>query len=142
MFFYVSLFVACVILAFLALYLYNALADVGKVIYKAFLPSSKGSPTSHLGKVRSRSSINDTQTPWGWKGGDNETRAHRTKTAAPDGASGLDGFLDKHTNETSSVGWPYREEKTGFAGKTYKVTRKTASKKSRPGSNSKQPWGW
>jgi len=143
MFFYASLFIACVISAFSVLYLYHALEDVGKAVYRAFLPSKKDNLTRHLGKVRYSSTVNDTQTPWGWKGNDKNARGHVPKTAAMNGTSGLDAYLNKHSDETSSsVGWPYREEKTEFAGKAYKVTRKTTSEKPRLRTTGNQPWGW
>lgn len=142
MLFYVSLFIACVISAIVVLYIYNALAEVGKAIYGAILPSSKNNVTRHRRNVRFNSAISDTPTPWGWNGNDQEVREHGSKPATANGASVLDGFLNKQSNDTSSVGWPHREDKVEFAGKSYKVTRKTASKKSRPGTNSKQPWGW
>ena len=142
MLFYVSLFIACVISTLVVLYIYNALVEVGKAIYGAFLPSSKNNVTRHRRNVRFNSAISDTPTPWGWNGNGQEAREHGSKPATTNGASVLDGFLNKHSNDTSSVGWPYREDKVEFVGKSYKVTRKTASKKSRPGTNSKQPWGW
>jgi hypothetical protein len=143
MLFYVSLFIACVISAFLVLYLYHALADVGKAFYNVLLPSSKGNLTNHLGDVRVNSTVNGAQTPWGWKGNGHETRGSTLRSAAAKGASGLDGFLNNHANKTSSAAWPYREDKVELTGTAYKVKRTmTASKKSRPGTNSKQPWGW
>ena len=144
MFFYVSLFIACVISAFLVLYLYHALADLGSAVYNSLLPSSKGNATSHIGSVRSGSTAYDTQTPWGWQGSGHETRRQRPRSATPSGASasGLDGFLNNAGIETTSVGWPYREEKVGPAGKTYKVTRKPASKKPLLRTGYVQPWGW
>jgi len=141
MFFYVSLFIACVIAAILVLYLYNALAGVGKAVYQAFLPSQKDNITSHVRDVSYHSKVNDTQTPWGWKGNDVGTRQRGTKAATVNGATGLDAFVNKHSNESKSVGWPYREEKNEFAGKAYKVTRRT-SKKSGAQTSGGQPWGW
>lgn len=68
MFFYASLFVACVILAVIIVWLYRALAGVGQAVYQAFLPSSKrdNGPTSHLDTQRLNTTINDVPTPWGW----------------------------------------------------------------------------
>jgi len=39
------------------------------------------------------------------------------------------------------TGWPYREEKFDFAGKSYKVSRKAKLKKTNLG-NTSTPWGW
>jgi len=144
MFFYVSLFIACVISAFLGLYLYHALVDVGKVAFKSLLPGSKDNIAGHLGTVRSGSTAKGTQTPWGWRGNDsdNNTRTRRPGYAAPNGASGLDGFLNNVGNKTTSTGWPYREDKVEPNGKAYKVTRKTVSSKPRLRTGGAQPWGW
>jgi hypothetical protein len=142
MLFYVSLFIACVMSALVVLYIYHALADAGKAVYRALLPSSKNNITRDRRNVRFNSAISDTPTPWGWNGNNHEAREYGTKPATTNGASGLDGFRNKHNNESSSVGWPHREDKVELAGTAYKVTRKTASKKSRPETNSKQPWGW
>jgi len=138
MFFYVSLFIACVISALLVLYIYHALADVGKAVYRNFLPGQKDNLASQIGDVRFHSKVNDTPTPWGWKGNDHGTREHGAKGAVFNGATGLDAFVNKHSKESVSVGWPYREEKTELTGKAYKVTRGTASKKT----TGNQPWGW
>lgn len=142
MFFYVSLFVACVVSALVVVYMYNAFADVGRAVYRAFLPSSKNNSTRHLRDVRFGSKINDTPTPWGWKGGEHDTHASSIKRAAPASASGLNAFINTHGHESKSVGWPYREDKVETAGKAYKVTRKTTGQKSRPRGGNKQPWGW
>jgi hypothetical protein len=142
MLFYVSLFIACVISALVVLYIYNAIADAGKAVYRALLPSSKNNVSRHRRNVRFNSAISDTPTPWGWNGNEHEARQHGTKPATTNGTAGLHGFLNKQSNESLSVGWPYREDKVELAGKAYKVTRKTASKKLSPGTNSKQPWGW
>jgi len=142
MFFYVSLFIACVIAALLVLYILNALADVGKAVYKSILPSRKDHLTNSISNVRFNTKVNDTPTPWGWKGGDHVTRDQGTKAATMNEAGGLDAFVNKHGNESRSVGWPYREEKNELTGKAYKVTRRTSSKKSGLQTTGNQPWGW
>ena len=142
MFFYVSLFIACVISALLVIYLYNAFADIGKAVYRSILPSRKDNLTGSIRNVRFNSLVNKTPTPWGWKGGDHGTREHGAKGAAMIGATGLDAFVDKHRNESTSVGWPYREEKNELTGKAYKVTRRTPSKRSGLQTTGNHPWGW
>ncbi len=143
MLFYISLFIACVIVAILVLYLYHALTDVGKAVYRAVLPNSKENITRHRRNVRYNSNVNDAQAPWGWEGNNHDTRKNVSISASPNGASDLDGFINKQSNESSSVSWPHREDKVELAGTAYKVKRTaTVSKKSHPGTNSKQPWGW
>lgn len=142
MFFYVSLFIACVISALLFLYLFHALADVGRAVYRSFLPSQKENLARHIGDVKFHSKVNDTPTPWGWKGNNHGPREHRARSAAENRATGLDAFVNKHSKESASVGWPYREEKTEFAGKAYKVSRRTKPQKPRLRTTTNQPWGW
>lgn len=141
MFFYVSLFIACVISAFLVLYLYNAIANASKAFSKAMLPKTRDNVTGHIEKTRYYSTKNKTPAPWGWKGNDSEIRQHGSKGATVNGAGGLSALLNKHGSESASVGWPYREEKTEFAGTSYKVSRKAGSGISgrKPGG---KPWGW
>jgi len=168
MFFYISLFVASIIAAFVVLYLFNLLVSAGKRIQKSSLPSSKGNPTRHVGGVRYGTAAN-TSTPWGWKGHASPSSAARRHPAKPpvktpwgwqggEGpvrngnhstkeATGLDAFIENSANKTSvngvspNVGWPYREEKKEVAGRAYKVTRKNTARSSNV-SSVKAPWGW
>ncbi len=66
MFFYTALFVACVIIAMIVLYLYKALLAVGKMVYTAFLPSAKTNFTPAPEEKDLATTINATPTPWGW----------------------------------------------------------------------------
>lgn len=174
MFFYTSLFVASVLVALVTLFLFNALRDAGKAVYRAFLPSSKNDLSARAPDEVLSTTVNETptpwgwsnkasqakterknrvfsskQTPWGWKGNDRVIREHGSRSAAKSGAAiGLDGFLAKMENESNStenpvatVGWPYREEKFEFAGKSYKVTRKAKPAKTNL-RNTGKPWGW
>jgi hypothetical protein len=68
MFFYVALLIACVIIALVILYLYNSLVDVGRTIYRAFLPSARTNFTTQPQAKNLATTINDTRTPWGWDG--------------------------------------------------------------------------
>ena len=173
MFFYTALFVASVIAAFVILYLYNALKEVGTAVYRAFLPSSKDNLARHIDDTPYHATINDTptpwgwdeqaapekrvkavpaspndDTPWGWKGNNHEIREHGAKGTVRNAVSGLDAFLNKGSSEPSSkankpsaVGWPYREEKSEFAGKAYKVKRRTTPRRTNLKTTS-TPWGW
>lgn len=142
MLFYVSLFIASVMSALVVLYIYHALADVGKAVYRALLPSSKNNVTRHRRNVRFNSAVSDTPTPWGWNGNEPEAREYGTKPATTNGASGLDGFLNNVGNKSTSVGWPFREEKVEPTGTAYKVRRKKASNEPRLRTGGAQPWGW
>lgn len=166
MFFYISLFVASIIAAFVALYLFNLLVNAGKAIQKSWLPSAKGNPTRHVAGVRYGTAA-DTSTPWGWKGHSSPAGAARRHPAKPavkapwgwqgnavresgqstKNTSGLDAFIENSTHEkpetagNPTVGWPYREEKKESAGRAYKVTRKHAAQRSNI-KDAKAPWGW
>ncbi|MDH4018445.1 MAG: hypothetical protein OEU84_02495 [Xanthomonadales bacterium] len=169
MFFYTALFVASVIASLIILYLYNSLKDVGKAVYRAFLPSSKEKLARQIQDAPYHSTINDTPTPWGWdghaspvkqvktaspspsdnapwgwKGGDHQVRENGSKGSA----SGLNAFGNStasghaaKTRNQARVGWPYREEKSESAGKAYKVTRKVTLQRTNLKTTSK-PWGW
>ena len=158
MFFYTALFVASLIAAFIIIWLYRSIADAGKAVYQAMLPSSRNAATSHLDGLSVNTSVNDTPTPWGWKS--HQTPANLAKKHAalpteksPWGWKGSQrGANEKRplngrtasqpaTRKNQNVGWPYREEKSEFAGKAYKVTRKVAPKKTNLSSTDK-PWGW
>ena len=164
MFFYTSLFVASLIVALIVLWLYHAIADVGKAVYRAILPSSKDSPTAHLEHETVRATVNDTRTPWGWGGKAKPSQEARTAAIAPAdsapwGWPGNKNEIREHGRNfdlnggaaltepvaqkkaQAPTGWPYREEKFEFAGKAYKVTRKVAPKKTNLSTTGK-PWGW
>ena len=148
MLFYTTLFVISVIAALIILYLFNALKDAGKAVYRAFLPSSKDSLARHIDDVQYRTTINDTSTPWGWNGNDHGIREHHPKRAAGNAKSGLDAFInqvgndrDQKARKRAAVSWPYREEKSEFTGKAYKVKRKVTPRKTNSETKGK-PWGW
>jgi hypothetical protein len=141
MIFYTSLFIACVIAAFIALYIFKALEGVGRSVYKAILPSAKANVTGHRERVSYRSTKNHTKTPWGWTGNDKKVRQHGSNPASANGASGLDAFINDHGKQSAAVGWPYRQEKSDLTGKSYKVSRKAVSANTNRGSKGK-PWGW
>ena len=154
MFFYTSLFVAGLIVALLILWLYNAILDVGKQVYRAILPSSKSNVTRHVQEIPLHTTINDTvaktraakpskATPWGWPGNKNEVQGHGPATSWPNGSkteASLAGNGEK-PKSAQKVGWPYREEEFEFAGKSYKVSRKVKKRKTNLSKTGK-PWGW
>jgi hypothetical protein len=83
MFFYSALFVASVIVAFIILYLYNALADIGRAVYQAILPSSKDNLAGHLDNQRVRTTVNETKTPWGWESQASPSKLAKIHPALP-----------------------------------------------------------
>ena len=161
MFFYLSLFIACVVTAVVFLYLYHALVDVGQAVYRAFLPSAKKKFVSRPVRQSLATTINDTPTPWGWHDNVSPEAAARTRSVAPAGpvpwgwrggnyestghgvSAGEAGAAHTAASEkgSRSVGWPYREEKSELAGKSYKVSRRVTLKRTNLASTGK-PWGW
>lgn len=141
MFFYTSLFVACVIVALLIVYLFNAVANAGRAFYGSFLPSSKDKFTGQHARTRYHSTRNAAPAPWGWKGNGSVIREHGPNAATMSGNSGLDAFINDHGKKPAATGWPHREEKTEFAGSSYKVSRKAGSSSKLRSSRGK-PWGW
>lgn len=168
MFFYTALFIASIIMAVVILWVCQALSSVGKAVYQAFLPSSKGNlgPTGHLNSQRLTTTINDVPMPWGWKGDSSPSQVARAN-AAPTGVPQPWGWSgeknralelkrnnrsgkplpttskasNKQKKEKPSVGWPNHEESFDFAGKTYKVKRARKLRKTHLKGMGK-PWGW
>jgi hypothetical protein len=167
MFFYTTLFIASVIIAFVILYLYRSLWEVGSAIYKVFLPSAKTNRPRQAEDEKPGTSINRTPTPWGWNGHATPENANRPQVArqtgqTPWGWPGNDHEIREHSagnrllnaqhsmhdvvsatgaDRNPGVGWPYREEKVEFAGKAYKVTRKATPARTNLKTTGK-PWGW
>jgi len=169
MLFYIGLFIACVVVSLGFLFLYRSLAELGRIIYHAFLPTGRDNRTppaeEHARNVTS--TANETPAPWGWYGRTAARKAARKRPATPGprtpwgwpgskravrehvGVHGIaDGFLNRLDKVSKperivspDVGWPYREEKFEFAGKDYKVLRKAAPKPTDLKKTGK-PWGW
>ncbi len=145
MLFYTALFIASLIVALVALWSFNVIADAGRSVFKGRLPSTKNASTSHLGVQRLATTVNETPTPWGWKSHDTPANMAKTHAAPPSAQSqwgySNSGSVRSVNSEKPAVGWPYREEKSELAGKAYKVSRKTK----RPQANlrtASKPWGW
>lgn len=153
MFFYISLFIAGVIIAFVVLYVYRSLWEVGQTIYRAFLPLAtaiKDTPApwgwdghaSPDSVKRPHAVRQKGQTPWGWPGNDQEIREHGTGNGLLNSLRNLhDGVSATGAERNPSVGWPSREEQFEFAGKTYKTTRKATPERPNRKTSGK-PWGW
>lgn len=165
MFFYTALIVASVIVALVILWVYHAISDAGKVVYRSMPARSKNKANQHLDREIRAATTVDTRTPWGWKGGATPAREAHAHPAMPSNQSPLDwrgngtnisehgkspAYKDQlaeanarlRSNEPKPhVGWPYREEKHEMAGSAYKVSRKVGPKKTKQAASGK-PWGW
>jgi hypothetical protein len=143
MFFYTSLFVASFIVAFIALWLYKSLVDIGKSFYQAILPSSKNDITAHVEESNSPVTVNEAKTPWGWGGHATPATEARIQAAVPDKSAsnvpwGWPG--SKHKVRTYQVkgGIPIR------AGKDAQAVAWSVADKTSPGAARKraQKIGW
>jgi len=171
MLFYASLFLFCVALSAVVVWFYRSLDKVGKTIYRAFLPSSKGNIKKE--PPEPAATVNGARVPWGWNG----TGAERglapaeaipapvRRTTIPWGWPGNRGKEKPQANRVTKpskqpaapeqanlgatvgqrrakVGWPYREESFEFAGRTYRVNKRAKVKGSTNAGGAKRPWGW
>lgn len=156
MFFYTSLFIASLFAALIVLWVYRTVAFSIKSVYKTVLPTSDTGPTSHLKDKAVPITSREKPTPWGWKGHETPANAAKTHAALPTEkpnwgwSGGQQGIHEQNGSYAVSkpaaagkpgAGWPYREEKSEFAGKAYKVTRKVATKTASTNTADK-PWGW
>ena len=142
MFFYASLFFACMIAALVILWAYHVIADAGSAFLRTMLPSNKKGPASHLSVQTVPKTINGTPTPWGWRHHDTPANMAKTHAAMPTGEQ-LDGFIDTESEKLGKpgAGWVQRHEISGLGGKAYKVTRQiSATESGREAVD--RPWGW
>ena len=170
MLFYASLFLFCIAVSAIALWIYRSVYETGKAAYRAIFPSHR-KQYKEAKPADMHATVNDTPTPWGWSSDRGPRRAipaapaARSQAApAPWGWKGNSRNTEKSGHSLRSdvgevassfkkmvggdgnkgdkhIGWPYREEKFDFAGREYKVTRKRKVRKSNVDKVSK-PWGW
>jgi len=167
MLFYIALFIVCVIIAVAFLYVFRALENVGEDVYQVSVQSIRTRYKDRPKERKLSTTVNNTKTPWGWNGAVKTDHAARTPPVVPNvkapwgwqgnhqpihahGArKGVNGHFVNQTDNASrqakivspTVGWPYREEKFDFAGKSYKVARRVAPKPTDL-SKTDKPWGW
>lgn len=111
-------------------------------------PWGWGSRSSLASAARPQPALPTRKTPWGWKGNGAEIRERGNNNNQPENAPGFDAFLKNNSSEfkseaaqKSTVGWPYREEKSEIAGKAYKVKRQTTPNRTNLRTTG-TPWGW
>lgn len=74
MLFYASLFLFCVVVSAISLWMFRSLNAVGKAVYRAILPSSKNYQHLHGNEHESAPTTNSTRVPWGWSGSGGDRR--------------------------------------------------------------------
>lgn len=166
MLFYIALFVTCIIVAGGFVYLFRALENVGNDVHQVSVQSIRTRERKRPKERKLATTVNNTPTPWGWNGAEKSNNVVQLRPAAPNvkapwgwqgnhqpvkahgvhgGVNGSSARRDAapgHAKIVSpTVGWPYREEKFEFAGKSYKVARRAAPKPTDLSKTSK-PWGW
>ena len=165
---YATIFIASVILASIAIFLYKVISNSSRSVYssKEHLAifdvkpnyqkdkmTAGGIPDYPYGEnhatprhmAKTHPALPTEQVDWGWKGSGKQ--AHQQPGHAKGSASSSHCSLydlkpeSPGVNRNQKVGWPYREEKSLGAGKVYKVTRKVARQDAESDGLHK-PWGW
>ena len=67
MFFYTSLFVVSLFMAFVILWLYRSLVGIGRVVCRAILPGSKENVLPDTKDEKLVTTLKNVPTPWGWR---------------------------------------------------------------------------
>jgi hypothetical protein len=140
MFFYTSLFIVSIFVALIVLWLYHSIADVGQTLLKSILPDKKKGPTSHLSARIMSKTINETQTPWGWRNHETPAKRARAHAATPLNYHGAKNVA-ADSSRSNNAAWVHREERSELAGKSYKVTRKNETV-AEGLKASDRPWNW
>lgn len=149
MLFYTALFLVCVAISALAIWLYRWVFAARKSD-RALLPGGKvARPAGGAGTIVARTSA--APKPWGWSASNGARRSptaggrYRRLRAATAGRrieAGVNG-VDRRTGTgaTPAVGWPYREEPSTGPERQYRVVRKRSARQE---GNRKlnKPWGW
>ena len=149
MLFYASLFVFCLVLSAVVLWLYRSLTDVTNTVYRSILPSSKEN-VRHQERVNPGHSRDPSKTPRGWLGnqGHAAVRANPAvdKWTKKSERVGIAKFIRDNSPEPDisgkkqAVGWPYRVESFEVGGR-YKVAHERRRKKTHL-REVPRPWGW
>ncbi len=139
MFFYAGLFIACFIVAMIAVWLYRSVTNAGRTVYKSILPSAKGKSAfeRHLDQVAIRNRGRGASSPWG---SSDKTRPEQYARVVSQSQSSR-GFSAAGADKRKTAGsanysrsksglalgsqesWACRNEEFEFAGKTYTVKR-------------------
>jgi len=163
MLFYATIFIVCLVLAGVILWVYRSSADTSKAIYNTIIPLSEAkNPADHVKDAKPQKAGTDTPQPWGRKTHQTPGNLARTHAAMPatDKPWGWPGSAQQRENKAPhcslyeekkaksksthnpNVGWPYREEMSETGGRAYKVTRRASRPKKTNLKTVSKPWGW
>ena len=132
MVFYVSLFLASLIVGGLVVWFYRFVVQTSRSTYRSILPSANENlrEAAVNGVALSRQQVRGQAAPWGWKKRGDDTK--RTSVAVP-----------AYTrSKRSQVGWPYRDEPFGDTLGTVKPGSKVVKARKVGKGGIDKPWGW
>jgi hypothetical protein len=165
---YATIFIASIIVASIAIFLYKVVSSSSRSVYSSreHLAIYDVKPNYQKDKVtaggipdypygdnhasprhmaKTHPALPTETVEWGWKGSGKQPhqQAGHARGSANSSHCSLYDLKPESSrvNRNQKVGWPYREEKSEGAGKVYKVTRKVARRDSEPDGLNK-PWGW
>lgn len=166
---YTTFFIASLIVAVVALFIYKAVRDTSRSVYSSkeriaiisHPPGNQGKNTASKTVAASKpfpdrhSSLAQTnmvaaypampseRVDWGWEGNGNQLGEHHShQTAASSHCSLYDvGTEDSTANHQQNKGFLQREDKRELGGRAYKVSRKAVPRSANAGTQGK-PWGW
>lgn len=162
MFFYTALLIASLVGALVVLWVFRTIRYNAGSVYKTVITDTEIGPTSQLQAKTAPATSSGSESPWGWNGHQTPANAAKTHAALPTEKpqwdwsgkqnqisenqphrGSQDSYAVSNQDKTLKAGarWPHREEKSEFAGKAYKVTRKAPKNTSASNTESK-PWGW
>ena len=160
---YVTIFVASVVVALVARFIYKAITESSGSVYSskervAIIAGSKGdkgktarktvtgaqaasgreSRVTPMNLAKTHPAMPTEHVDWGWQG-----NADQVSEPASSHCSLYDASSDAEptTKAFKNSGWPRREEKLEAGGRSYKVTRKAPRKHTNLETEGK-PWGW
>ncbi len=162
MLFYTGLLIASLLVALIAHWVYRTIRYNASSVYSTVIPGVSEGPTSHVKAHVTPVTTGGSAAPWGWTNHETPANAAKTHAALPTEKphwdwSGNKSEINEHhphhgpdaysakSNQVdtrkASAGWPHREDKLEFAGKSYKVTRKVTPR-TPDTAGADKPWGW
>jgi hypothetical protein len=166
---YATIFIASVIVASIAIFLYKVISNSSRSVYSSRerpiiydvnpnyqkdKVTAGGIPDYPYGEnhatprhmAKTHPALPTETMDWAWKG--NGKQSHQQPGHAKSSTNSSHCSLYELKPENPGIerkqrtGWPYREEKSLGAGKVYKVTRRAARQDSKQPDDLQKPWGW
>ena len=153
MFFYIAIFIACVIAAIIIPWLFRLISGAGKAVQRSVLPGAEKGPVSHLNISPVYAGNNGASTPWDLVSYNESTalaRVRAKRLAAERNTAKNNSYIGPrneysaplHTDVNLPVtGWINREDKPSKDGTSYKVTRRVRTREKNP-KHVNRPTSW